>query len=224
MRPSPNWSREDDTPGRHRGVKLLEVFADVACPFAHVGLHRFVLEREARGLDTPVLSVRAWPLELGNGQPMTGASLVAKIAALREQVAPGRFEGFDPARFPSTTLPALAGEVAARRRSPVVGEAFSLAVRDALFERGADVGDPAVVNDLLSRFDVAPISPDDEADVLASFEEGRVRGVKGSPHFFVGESGFFCPSLDIEHDDDGYEIRFDLAGFTSFIDAAFRDR
>jgi 2-hydroxychromene-2-carboxylate isomerase len=201
-------------------MELLPVFADVSCPFAHVGLRRFVDERTARGLTQPVLSVRAWPLELVNGTAMTGASLVEKIASLREQVAPDRFAGFDPAAFPTTTLPAMAGEVAARRLGDETGERFSLAIRDALFEGGVDVGDAAVVEELLTEVGAGPVLPADSDAVLASHREGLARQVKGSPHFFVGTEGFFCPSLDISHDDHGYDISFDLAGFTAFLEAA----
>ncbi len=201
-------------------MRLLEVFADVSCPFAHVGLRRFVDERAARGLAAPLLSVRAWPLEIVNGTPMTGESLVPKIAALREQVSPGRFAGFDPARFPATTLPAMAGEVAARRHSDETGERFSLAIRDALFEDGRDVGDQDVVNALLDEHGAGPLLAADAAAVVASHRDGTARGVKGSPQFFVGSAGFFCPSLDIAHDAEGYDISFDLAGFATFLDAA----
>ena len=49
------------------------------------------------------------------------------------------------------------------------------------------------------------------------------RGVQGSPHFFVGDDGFFCPALDLGHDDDGHlTARFDsdmLADFFARIDA-----
>jgi 2-hydroxychromene-2-carboxylate isomerase len=201
-------------------MALLEVFADVSCPFAHVGLRRFVDERLARGLSGPVLAVRAWPLELVNGKAMTGESLVEKVASLREQVAPGRFAGFDPASFPTTTLPAMAGEAAARRHSDETGEWFSLAIRDALFERGEDVGDAAVVDAVLAEAGAGPVLPADADAVLASHREGLARNVKGSPHFFVGTAGFFCPSLDISHDDEGYDISFDLEGFARFLDAA----
>ena len=201
-------------------MALLEVFADVSCPFAHAGLRRFVDERVARGLSEPVLAVRAWPLELVNGRPMTGASLVEKIASLREQVAPGRFAGFDPATFPTTTLPALAGEAAARRHSDGTGEWFSLTIREALFEHGADVGDPQMIDALLAEAGAGPVLPADSDAVLASHREGLARNVKGSPHFFVGTEGYFCPSLDISHDEEGYDISFDLEGFATFIEAA----
>lgn len=201
-------------------MALLEVFADVSCPFAHAGLRRFVDERAARGLSDPVLAVRAWPLEVVNGKPMTGESLVGKIASLREQVTPGRFAEFDPSTFPTTTLPAMAGEVAARRHSDETGEWFSLAVREALFEHGRDVGDPTVIASMLKEGGAGPVLTADSDAVLASHREGVARNVKGSPHFFVGTEGFFCPSLDISHDDEGYDISFDLEGFATFLDAA----
>lgn len=201
-------------------MEQLEVFADVSCPFAYVGLHRFVDERARRGQSTPILWVRAWPLEIVNGSAMTGDSLVPKIAALRAQVAPDLFAGFDPTRFPATTLPAMAGEVAARRHGADVGEAFSLAIRVALFEQGRDVGDEAVVNALLEDHGAGPVLAEDHAAVLASQREGVARGVQGSPHFFVAGAGFFCPSLDISQDADGFDISFDLDGFTTFAEAA----
>jgi 2-hydroxychromene-2-carboxylate isomerase len=203
-------------------VSVLEVFADVSCPFAHVGLRRFVEERNARGSVEPTLVVRAWPLELVNGAPMTGTALAPKVAALRASVAPGRFSGFDPARFPATTLPALAGEVAAQRGGREIGEQFSLAIRDALFEQGEDVGDPTVVDQLLLLLGAGPVLPGDADAVLASHRDGAARGVIGSPHFFLGTSGFFCPSLDIAHGDAGYEISFDIEGFSRFLDAVLK--
>jgi hypothetical protein len=48
-------------------VRVVEVFADVSCPFAHVGLRRLVEQRDKLARDDIVLRVRAWPLELVNG-------------------------------------------------------------------------------------------------------------------------------------------------------------
>jgi predicted DsbA family dithiol-disulfide isomerase len=52
---------------------VLEVFADVLCPFTHVGLRRLISERARRGRDDVVVRVRAWPLELVNGEPLSAA-------------------------------------------------------------------------------------------------------------------------------------------------------
>ena len=71
----------------------VEVFAEVACPFTHVGLRRFVAERAAGGAARPLV-VRAWPLEWVNGHPLDAHHVRAEIDALRETVAPELFAGF----------------------------------------------------------------------------------------------------------------------------------
>ena len=126
-------------------MRIVEVFADVARPFAHVGLHRFRSFREAQGGSEPVLRVRAWPLELVNGAALDGPSLTPKVAALRAGVASDLFAGFDEHRFPGTTLPSMAAEAAAYRQGLQTGERFSFAVRHALFEVGLDVSDANVL-------------------------------------------------------------------------------
>jgi predicted DsbA family dithiol-disulfide isomerase len=197
---------------------VIEVFADVSCPFAHVGLRRVVAERDRRGRAGPLLRVRAWPLELVNGAPMTGEALQPKVDALRSSVAPDLFAGFAPERFPATTLPVLAAEAAAHRAGPAVGERFSLAVRTALFEQGQDPSEPGVLGALLAEHGLDPSAVDPSA-VLADWQEGRRRGVIGSPHFFDGDRGWFCPSLAIRHDDEGYDIRVDAEGLARFLAA-----
>ena len=202
--------------------RSIEVFADVACPFTHVAVHRFMAVREELGRSTPRLRIRAWPLELVNGEPLQGAPLIPKVAALREQVSPDLFTGFAPDAFPSTTLPVLAAELSAARVSLEVGEAFSLAVRDALFEGGEDVSDPVVLDALRDAHGVPAPTPEDEAQVRRDHEEGQRRGVQGSPHFFVpGGEDFFCPSLDIEHPDGGIDVDFDAEGLTAFTATVF---
>jgi predicted DsbA family dithiol-disulfide isomerase len=202
-------------------MQLLEVFADVSCPFAYAGLSRFDAYRSQLGRTEPVLRVRAWPLELVNGRALDGPSLVPKIAALRADVAPDRFTGFDAERFPSTTLPAMAAEAAAYRHGAQIGERFSFAVRRALFEDGLDVSDASVLQGLLGPLGIAEPTDDDRRAVRDDYADGQRRGVAGSPHFFTADGSFFCPSLDIEHDEAGYEVSFDAAGFQAFVTSAF---
>ena len=94
-------------------MQTLEVFADVACPFAHAGLARFHAFRVQRGLDAPVLRVRAWPLEIVNGAPLDPEMIAEEVDALRASVAPDLFGSFDPSKFPSTSIPAMALAAAA---------------------------------------------------------------------------------------------------------------
>jgi predicted DsbA family dithiol-disulfide isomerase len=198
----------------------IEVFADVLCPFTHVGLRRFVRHRETAARDV-VLWVRAWPLEVVNGEPLEAAFVASEVDALRASVAPDLFTGFDPSTFPSTALPALALSTAARRRDAATGEQVALELRDLVFEHGVDIADPDVLAEVAERYGVS-VEPSDREAVLTEQREGAARGVVGSPHFFTPDGSFFCPSLDIRHDDDGtLQIAFDQAGFDRFVDACF---
>jgi predicted DsbA family dithiol-disulfide isomerase len=202
-------------------MRIVEVFADVACPFTHVGLRRIVAWRAERGIAEPRLHVRAWPLELVNGESLQGRSLAPKVAALQADVAPDLFRGFDRDSFPSSSMLALASESAAYRQGTEAGERFSLAVRTALFEEGLDIADADVLRAIRDRHRVQDPTPDDEAAIYDDYEEGKRRGVVGSPHFFTADGDFFCPSLDIEHRNGELEIAFDAEGFNRFVAAAF---
>ena len=57
-------------------MSAIEVYADVWCPFAHVGLHYVVERRSALGRGDVLLDIRAWPLELVNGAPLILISLL----------------------------------------------------------------------------------------------------------------------------------------------------
>lgn len=156
-----------------------------------------------------------------NGEPLPPELLVEEIVELRASVAPGLFTGFDSVLFPMTSLPALALANRAYRISMRRGELVSLALRDALFERGADLSDPTQVGAIGATFGVGEPDASDEAAVLADLEAGRARGVIGSPHFFVDGAGFFCPTLSIQRVDGHMEITFDPDGFTAFVGRCF---
>lgn len=201
-------------------MSVVEVFADVWCPFTHVGLRRLVERRAERGATT-VLRVRAWPLELVNGAPMDAAFIGEEIGDLRAQVSPDLFTGFRVDRFPTSTLPALALVESAYEVGDGAGEAMSLAVRDALFEHGRDVGDPAVLAALATGLGVPPATEAHLATVRDSWEEGVRRGVMGSPHFFTGDGAYFCPGLEIARVDGHLRIAAKVEAFEAFVAACF---
>ncbi|MCO8127401.1 DsbA family protein [Acidimicrobiia bacterium EGI L10123] len=193
----------------------VEVFADVWCPFTHVGLRRFVELRTHMDVP-PVLVVRSWPLELVNGAPMDPAFIAEEVDDIRGSVAPDLFTGFDPARFPTTTLGALALTGRAYEQSPTTGEAVALELRDRLFERGDDIGDPHVLAAVAAAHGLATEAGDDLP--RRDWEEGKARGVIGSPHFFTPGGNWFCPSLDVSRTDDGHlRITDDPEGFDAFV-------
>ncbi len=200
-------------------MDMIEVFADITCPFAHVGFRRFVGERNARSREDVRLHVRAWPLELVNGEPLEGAAVATKVEALRASVAPDLFRGFDADTFPRTSIPALRVAHAAYAQSISEGERLSLLLRTALFEDGQDISSESVLRELWPASASWSESPDRGPEV-ADWTEGQQRGVKGSPHFFIGDDDFYCPSMTIAHEGDNLNIHFDDEGFDAFIDRA----
>lgn len=128
--------------------------------------------------------------------------------------------GFRQEAFPATSIPGMALAARGYDVGPAVGEAISLELRALLFESGVDVADPTVLAEVGARHGVASSSADaDRARVEADLEDGRSRGVIGSPHFFTPAGDFFCPSLDIRHDATGHlRITADPEG-TAFVTA-----
>jgi predicted DsbA family dithiol-disulfide isomerase len=209
-------------------MSTIEVFADVACPFTHVGLRRLVAERDARRRPDVVLRVRSWPLELVNGKPLDPDVVAQEVAALRGSVAPDLFAGFDPSGWPVSSLPALSLAAAALTVSPATGEAVALALRTELFEHGRDISDPAVLASIAEAHAMTTADLDaglqgetGRARVVADWHEGEERGVVGSPHFFVGDTNVFCPTLTISHHDGRFDIEVSTTQFEAFMERCF---
>lgn len=201
-------------------MTVIDVYADIWCPFTHVGLARLVQRRQELGADVQ-MRVHAWPLEVINGKPMDGAFIGEEVDDLKEQATPDLFTGFRVDTFPSSSLPALALAESAYRVSMADGEAMSLSLRNALFEEGRDISDPAVLMELAEAADVPAATLADEAAVEASLAAGKARGVVGSPHFFTDSGGFFCPALDIKRVDGHLVIKPDIKAFEEFVTTAF---
>ena len=200
-------------------MTVIEVFADVRCPFTHVGLRRLLERRVARGADF-ALRVRAWPLELVNDAPLDVHLVDEEIRALQEQVAPDLFAGFSAATFAATSLPALALTAMAYDRDPATGEAVALALRWALFEEGRDIADPGMLGGIARTAGITWSAGDVAERVLDDWSDGASRGVVGSPHFFVGGADWFCPSLDISHDDRGFRVTENEGALDSLVERA----
>src|SRR5208283_2653341 len=98
----------------------------------------------------------------------------------------------DVDRFPRSTLGALALANRAYRTDLQCGERVSFALRNALFEEGRDISDPATLEILAHDLGVVRPDDSDRAAVVADWHEGQRRGVLGSPHFFCGDTDVFC--------------------------------
>jgi 2-hydroxychromene-2-carboxylate isomerase len=181
----------------------IEIYADIWCPFAHVGLRAARRVRERRGRSDVAFLVRPWPLELVNATPLDPHVTARHVRELREQVAPDLFADFDEDAFPTSTLPALALALAAYEKDLATGEAVSWALRDALFESGQDISDAHVLDTIARTFAVPEKASRETAGVELEWHRGVARGVKGSPHFFCGANDAFCPALDISRNETG---------------------
>lgn len=115
----------------------IEVFADIWCPFAHVGLRAIQEQRARSGRTDVAIWVRAWPLELVNGAPLNPTVTREHAGDLRKQVAPDLFRDLDVDRFPSSTLAALALANRAYRTDLQVGERMSFALQGRPLRRRA---------------------------------------------------------------------------------------
>jgi predicted DsbA family dithiol-disulfide isomerase len=195
----------------------VEVFADINCPFTHVGLTR-VAEQLAPPTGGAEIRVRAWPIEWVNGSPLDAAATANKIESLRDQLEIDAFVGFRADNWPRTTIPALNLAASAYERDAATGLAVSLALRSALFEQGDDISDPAVLAAIAESFGLDAPPTEASESVLADYAEGQRRQVSGSPHFWVADHDYFCPSLDLGHDAAGeLTARFDPEGLGAFI-------
>jgi len=198
-------------------ASTVEVFADITCPFTHVGLSRVatLLSNSGSSVD---LRVRSWPLEWVNGTPLEADAVAVKAAALRKGLGIDQFTGLDTDNWPTTTIPALNLAASARQAGSVVGLVVSRELRDALFERGADIADLAVLAEIAARHGLLDPREEPSQAVLDDYAEGKRRGVRGSPDFFIGDNEFFCPALDLGHDEAGnLTAQFDMHGLEEFM-------
>ncbi len=201
---------------------MLTVFGDVLCPFTYAGLEMLRDERAERGVDVP-FRMRAWPLEWINGRPLDPGLVEAEVAGLRS-VVPDLFTGFRRDTFASTSIAALALVDAAYERGDDVGEAIGFEVREAVFEAGVDIGDPGALAAIATRHGLA-VPPTDEAErrVHADHDRGTALGVVGSPHFVTEHGSWFCPLLHISEADGTFTVRIDEPARAAFLAAVFGD-
>ena len=203
----------------------IEVFADIWCPFAHVGLNAVREQRAHAGREDVAIKVRSWPLEWVNGHPMEEEATLEHARHLRDQVSPDLFADVARSPFPTSTLDALVLAAAAYDASDERGEEVSFELRDAFFEHGRDVSDQRVLVDIAHACQVAVPDLNDRSAVERDWREGQSRGVKGSPHFFYAETEVFCPTLSITRDaSQGMKIERDLERLHDFLGICFHSR
>ena len=87
----------------------------------------------------------------------------------------------------------------------------------ALFEQGLNISHADVLADIADAHHHTPAHTDDTAAPVADGHEGQRRGVQGSPHFFIDDESFFCPTLEITRVDEHLRITIDPTRFEAVL-------
>jgi predicted DsbA family dithiol-disulfide isomerase len=180
---------------------VLTVFSDLHCPWAYVFSIR--LRRARAGVGRPPVAWRCWPLELVNERGTPWDTVTQEIPVLT-QLEPDHFAPPRRETWPSTLLPAMeALKVAGELGGPEVADRFDEVARRAFF---LDRRDLSIRPTLVSLAAEAGLDRDEfqrafdggghRRSVVADWQEGRRRGVEGSPHAFLPDgSGVFNPGI-----------------------------
>ncbi|NJP97546.1 hypothetical protein HCN51_50385 [Nonomuraea sp. FMUSA5-5] len=171
----------------------IQVWSDLLCPFAYVGLIWLRRARRRLGLDGVVrVEHRTFPLELFNGpHPRRGTDTEAVGLGQIEPEAEFRIWTEPDDLYPHTVLLAAEAVHAANAQSLPAGEELDFALRRAFWTRSCSISHRQAI------LDVAAEVPDGAVDVAAlaaALDSGRHRGdvmrdfavsqtdaVKGSP-------------------------------------------
>ena len=180
---------------------MLTVFSDLHCPWAYVFSIR--LRRARAGVGQPPVAWRCWPLELVNERGTPWDSLSQEIPVLT-QLEPDHFAPPRRETWPSTLLPAMeALKVAGELGGPQAADRFDEVARRAFFLDRRDLSIRPTLLDLAAgagldreAFQVAFDGGGHRRGVIADWQEGRRRGVEGSPHAFLPDgSAVFNPGI-----------------------------
>jgi predicted DsbA family dithiol-disulfide isomerase len=177
------------------------VFADIACPWAHVAVHRLHRTRAHLGLEDDVtFDPRAFPLEVFNARATPKRTLDAEtpVAGALEPEAGWQMWQRHDYDYPVTTLLALEAVQAAKQQGPRAAECLDHSLRGALFGQSRNV---SMRHEIL---DIAAACEDvDEEALRVTLDDGGTRravfdqlviaaeGVRGSPHLFLHDGGDF---------------------------------
>jgi len=191
----------------------IQVWSDLLCPFAYVGLLRLRRTRERLGLDGVVrLEHRTFPLELFNGpHPRRGTDTEAVGLGQIEPDAEFRIWSAADDLYPHTVLLAAEAVHAANTQSLEAGEVLDLALRRAFWTSSRSISHRQVILDVAGELpdhiiDVAILadaldSGRHRADVMRDFAVSQTDTVAGSPTFrFADGTAITNPGVQVHWD------------------------
>ncbi|MBV9846261.1 MAG: DsbA family protein [Kutzneria sp.] len=171
----------------------IQVWSDLLCPFAYVGLLRLRRARKRLGLDVR-LEHRAFPLELFNGpHPRRGTDSEAVGLGRIEPEAGFRLWTAPEDTYPNTVLLATEAVAAASTQGSAAAEELDLALRRAFWTRSLPIAHRQVILDVASevsavRIDVPALAGELDSGrhrvtVMHDFAVAQTDAIAGSPTF-----------------------------------------
>jgi predicted DsbA family dithiol-disulfide isomerase len=151
-------------------MSTIEVWSDLLCPFAYVGLLRLRRARARLGLDVRI-EHHTFPLELFNGpHPRRGTDTEAVGLGQIEPDAMFRVWTAAEDLYPHTVLLAAEAVHAASAQSLTAGEELDLALRRAFWTQSRSISHRQVILDVAAT--AAPVDVNELAEAL---DDGRHR-------------------------------------------------
>ncbi|OWU83636.1 hypothetical protein ATO6_17390 [Oceanicola sp. 22II-s10i] len=143
----------------------------------------------------PIFGAQGWDTSPFRLYPAKGRNMWRDMARVAADRRLGYREPADKSGFPQNSLPAARVAIAALTRPE--GPEFCRQVFRAQFERGADIADPTVLADCLSRAGL-PVAVADEAasdenrpKLRAATEAAIAKGIFGAPTFTFDDELFW---------------------------------
>ncbi|MEJ3652633.1 DsbA family protein [Actinomycetes bacterium KLBMP 9759] len=190
-------------------MTTIQVWSDLLCPFAYVGLLRLRRARARLGLDVR-LEHHTFPLELFDGpHPRRGTDTEAVGVGRIEPEGQFRVWTGPDDQYPHTVLLAAEAVHAASAQSLEAGEELDLALRQAFWTHSRSISHRQVILDVAG----AVAAVDTEAltaaldsgrhrgDVMADFAVAQTDAITGSPTFVLADgSSATNPGIEVHWD------------------------
>lgn len=173
----------------------IQIWSDLLCPFAYIGVLRLRRARHRLGLDGAVrIEHRTFPLELFNG-PHSRHATDAEAVALGQAEPEARLRAWSAPddRYPHTVLLSAEAVHAASAQGLAAGEGLDLALRRAFWTHSRSITHRQVILDVAGELPAGTVdvtalaealdSGRHRAVVMADFAVARTGSIPGSPTF-----------------------------------------
>lgn len=179
----------------------LEFWYDLASTYSYLSAMRVEALASAAGVEVvwkplllgPIFRIQGWDTSPFNIYPAKGKYMVRDM----ERLASMRGLPFKlPSPFPQNSL--RAARLALIGHAEPWGMAFTRAVFESQFGRGANIGDKQVLHDILSRLGLAADAllarsetPENKQRLRQQTEDAQELGIFGAPSFLAGGELFW---------------------------------